>query len=79
MNGNTNVNGVASFQGAQAIADGWGTGNSYHDFSVYDVVNLAANDYLEALISRSSISDWNGSIYGSAAQGTTVFFGYLIG
>tara|TARA_B100000073_G_scaffold35552_1_gene26794 strand:- start:369 stop:938 length:570 start_codon:yes stop_codon:yes gene_type:complete len=68
-----------AMQGAEAISDGWGSGNSYHTFAVYDVLNLAANDYLEGVISRSSSSDWNGNIYGSAADGATVFFGYLIG
>ena len=68
-----------SLQGAEAISDGWGSGNSYHTFAVYDIINVAANDYLEAVISRSSVSDWNGNIYGSAADGATVFFGYLIG
>lgn len=66
-------------QGAEAITDGWGSGNSYHTFAVYDVLSLSANDYLEGVISRSSSSDWNGNVYGSAADGATVFFGYLIG
>ena len=66
-------------QGAEAISDGWGSGNSYHTFAVHDILNLAANDYLEGVISRSSSSDWNGNIYGSASSGATVFFGYLIG
>jgi len=68
-----------SLQGAEAISDGWGSGNSYHQFHVYDIINVAANDYLEAVISRSSSSDWNGSIYGSAGDGATVFWGYLVG
>ena len=66
-------------QGAEAIADGWGTGNSYHQFGFTDVLNLSANDYLETVIGRSSSSDWNGSIYGSAGDGATVFWGYLVG
>tara|TARA_B100000927_G_scaffold51664_1_gene38611 strand:+ start:492 stop:1415 length:924 start_codon:yes stop_codon:yes gene_type:complete len=70
---------MTAMQGAEAISDGWGSGNSYHTFDVYDVLSLSANDYLEGVISRSSSSDWNGNIYGSAANGATVFFGYLIG
>ena len=66
-------------QGAEAITDGWGSGNSYHTFAINDILSLSANDYLEAVISRSSVSDWNGNVYGSASNGATVFFGYLIG
>ena len=66
-------------QGAEAIADGWGTGNSYHTFGLTDIIDCSANDYLEAVISRSSSSDWNGNIYDDNGSGHTVFFGYLVG
>ena len=65
--------------GAEAISDGWGNGNSYHQFGFTDVIEVAQNDYLEAVISRSSSSDWNGNIYDDNGSGHTVFYGYLVG
>jgi len=62
-----------------AVADGWGSGNSYHTTYCETLVDLSANDYLEVVLGRSSSSDWNGTIYDDGTRGYTQFFGYLIG
>jgi len=83
VGGNLIVNGSSyptrSLQGAEAISDGWGSGNSYHTFALTDVIDVAQNDYLETVIGRSSSSDWNGNIYDDNGSGHTVFYGYLVG
>ena len=61
-----------------AVQDGWGAGNSYHTGGIDAFLNLAANDYLELVVSRSSSSDWNGTIYDDSGM-HTVFYGYLLG
>jgi len=64
-----------------AVADGWGSGNSYHTTYAEYFGELAANDYLEVVLGRSSSSDWDGTIYadGTADDAYTFFYGYLIG
>lgn len=75
-NGSTNV--ARQLSALVAVADGWGSGNSYHPTSCETLVDLAASDYLEVVLSRSSSSDWNGVIY-EDGNVFTQFFGYLIG
>lgn len=64
-----------------AVSDGWGSGNSYHTTSAEYFGDLAANDYLEVVLGRSSVSDWDGTIYadGTTDDNYTFFYGYLIG
>jgi len=64
-----------------AVTDGWGAGNSYHTTYAEYFGDLAANDYLEVVLGRSSSSDWDGTIYadGTADDAYTFFYGYLIG
>lgn len=62
-----------------AVADGWGSGNSYHTTYCETLIDLAANDYLEVVLGRSSSSDWSGTIYDDGTRGYTQFFGYLVG
>ena len=64
-----------------AVTDGWGSGNSYHTPYAEYFGDLAANDYLEVVLGRSSSSDWDGEIYadGTADDKYTFFYGYLIG
>ena len=45
----------------------------------FGTFDLAANDYLEVVLGRSSSSDWNGTIYEDGTRGYTQFFGYLVG
>ena len=81
---NTNIRKNSTYIARQlsalvAVADGWGSGNSYHPTSCETIVDLAASDYLEVVLSRSSSSDWDGTIYEDSSNGFTQFFGYLIG
>ena len=64
-----------------AVSDGWGDGNSYHTTYAEYFGDLTATDYLEVVLSRSSASDWDGTIYadGTADDAYTFFYGYLIG
>lgn len=64
-----------------AVTDGWGSGNSYHTTYAEYFGDLAANDYLEVVLGRSSVSDWDGTIYadGTTDDNYTFFYGYLIG
>ena len=62
-----------------AVTDGWGAGNSYHTTQCETLIDLAANDYLEVVLGRSSSSDWSGVIYDDGTRGYTQFFGYLVG
>ena len=64
-----------------AVSDGWGDGNSYHTTYAEYFGDLAANDYLEVVLGRSSSSDWDGTIYadGTSDDAYTFFYGYLIG
>jgi hypothetical protein len=64
-----------------AVSDGWGDGNSYHTTYAEYFGDLAADDFLEVVLGRSSSSDWDGTIYadGTADDQYTFFYGYLIG
>ena len=68
---------VQQLQGLQSITDGWGSGNSYHVTQAETIVDLAAGDYLEVVLSRASSSDWDASIYDDGGKHTS-FFGYLV-
>ncbi len=56
------------------ITDGWGAGNSYQAHVRGGLVELNKGDYCYLWISRSSASDYNGTLYGGAAW----WMGYLV-
>ena len=56
-------------QGAEAISDGWGSGNSYHTFAINDILSLSANDYIQVTGAGSS------DVYGYYSS----FCGHLVG
>ena len=68
---------VQQLQGLESVSDGWGHGNSYHVTQAETIVDLAAGDYLEVVLSRASSSDWNATIYDDGGKHTS-FFGYLV-
>ena len=65
----------SSLQAMEAVADGWGSGNSYHPQQISTNIQLSANDYVDITVSRSSSSDWNGTFNSDRTR----WSGYLIG
>ena len=59
--------GIDGLQAMENITDGWGAGNSYQTHARGGLVELNQGDYCYLWISRSSSSDYNGSIYGGGA------------
>ena len=72
---NTVLDEHSSLQAMEAVADGWGSGNSYHPQQISTNIQLAANDYVDITVSRSSSSDWNGTFNSDRTR----WSGYLIG
>ena len=58
-----------------AVTDGWGSGNSYDAHPGRAIVELSSGDYVCMYKSKSSSSDYNGSIHGAS----THFSGCLLG
>ena len=64
--------------------DGWGSGNAYVSLMHTDIVDMAANDYFEVAIGRSSSSDLSANVYddGTNSKGdgkNSRLIGYLVG
>ena len=58
-----------------AVTDGWGSGNSYDAHPGSAIVELSSGDYVSMYKSKSSSSDYNGSIHSDS----THFSGCLLG
>jgi hypothetical protein len=71
----SNLDEHSSLQAMEAVADGWGSGNSYHPQQISTNIQLSANDYVDITVSRSSSSDWNGTFNSDRTR----WSGYLIG
>ena len=67
--------GFDTLQAMENITDGWGSGNSYWQTgNAAGIVELMRGEYVYLWIGRSSSSDYNGTVYGSA----TYWYGHLL-